>query len=588
MNGERWKEDVARICGVGEGCVRFDDNLIAIWPGNESSNGEIKLELNSLEELFSLEGFEGKIEFKGCVFNGIISAHKMEVKYKIEFVECIFKRMVVFEGMVFEKNLTITGGEFSRGISSGGTVFTEGVDFHGVSFSGEVSFDGCHFGDETFFVSPLFENGVSFKNASFNHVLFKNAKFHSVAFHGCQFIANAVFRGVKFHGNSDFSSSWSTTRDEEDYDYRVSFSGCSFEKKVTFAHSSFRGGFRFQSTICKNGADFSGASFDDSKFDRTEFSSVSFQKSSFDSLASFREVMFKGDASFEDTSFEDCTYFDKSTFDKSAIFAKASFKKEVGFYGAYFKRLFDFRSTTFSAEMNFINVKMNFNFEDIENALDNLSPKDEKIKASNDYRESFRAIKNSLIKANNTLNATDYSKAELYCKELELKAKEPRVLTADWINKLRLSFYRHISDHHTDLLKIINWVLACIGCFGGILLCLKSAKHNNEALVALIVIISFYVCRFSVATNMVQCLKIKKHKTTVSKTLMLIDMAIVLVILALDPSYALGITSFKASAQDSGTVTMIHNLVASVYSVFLLLLLFSLQKTARRNSIVPN
>ena len=55
----------------------------------------------------------------------------------------------------------------------------------------------------------------------------------------------------------------------------------------------------------------------------------------------------------------------------------------------------------------------------------NLAAADKKIIA-NDYRDSFRLIKNNLLKNNNTLDASQHHKMELYCKEIELESKEQK------------------------------------------------------------------------------------------------------------------------------------------------------------------
>lgn len=41
-------------------------------------------------------------------------------------------------------------------------------------------------------------------------------------------------------------------------------------------------------------------------------------------------------------------------------------------------------------------------------------------KFANDFRDSFRTFKNALVKDNNLLDASNFHKCELYCKEIEL------------------------------------------------------------------------------------------------------------------------------------------------------------------------
>ena len=47
---------------------------------------------------------------------------------------------------------------------------------------------------------------------------------------------------------------------------------------------------------------------------------------------------------------------------------------------------------------------------------------------ANDFRDSFRGFKSALIKDNNLLDASEFHRCELYCKEIELYSKETKIL----------------------------------------------------------------------------------------------------------------------------------------------------------------
>lgn len=85
-------------------------------------------------------------------------------------------------------------------------------------------------------------------------------------------------------------------------------------------------------------------------------------------------------------------------------------------------------------------------------------------KFANDFRDSFRVFKNALIKDNNLLDASNFHKYELYCKELELKNKKDKTFK-DVVDKYQLFFYRKLCDHHTDLLKVFHNLLIIIMLF---------------------------------------------------------------------------------------------------------------------------
>ncbi|EGK8106323.1 MFS transporter, partial [Campylobacter lari] len=89
---------------------------------------------------------------------------------------------------------------------------------------------------------------------------------------------------------------------------------------------------------------------------------------------------------------------------------------------------------------------------------------------ANDFRDSFRVFKNALIKDNNLLDASNFHKYELYCKEIELKESWNRIKNVKTDEDLRqnnknysqltdfllLGFYRKLCDHHTDFLRVFN------------------------------------------------------------------------------------------------------------------------------------
>lgn len=81
---------------------------------------------------------------------------------------------------------------------------------------------------------------------------------------------------------------------------------------------------------------------------------------------------------------------------------------------------------------------------------------------------------------NNLLDAQDYHRLELYCKEIELDSRETKVFSKDWIDKWQLWFYRITSEHHTDLLKIFNNVILLMALFGMFVFGLMGIKDSNS------------------------------------------------------------------------------------------------------------
>ena len=110
---------------------------------------------------------------------------------------------------------------------------------------------------------------------------------------------------------------------------------------------------------------------------------------------------------------------------------------------------------------------------------------------TNDFRDGFRPMKYNLNNKGNALDASLFHRLELYCKELELeftlentKAKDSEnskeIKSTDkvevepknkssielFLDLMTLKLYRNTSDHHTNLLRIINFMILTIAVYG--------------------------------------------------------------------------------------------------------------------------
>lgn len=181
-------------------------------------------------------------------------------------------------------------------------------------------------------------------------------------------------------------------------------------------------------------------------------------------------------------------YFNYNSFGNECIFFKNSFEN-LSFYGAKFNS-FVFFQNTIKGSLNAVNANLNFDFENLENKINEQyeefnkykKEKDKKSldKFANDFRDSFRIFKNALIKDNNLLDASNFHKYELYCKEIELKQswdkKDKNVENMtdleknisrirDFVDFLLLGFYRKLCDHHTDFLRVFNNLILLIALY---------------------------------------------------------------------------------------------------------------------------
>ncbi|EDP7608537.1 pentapeptide repeat-containing protein, partial [Campylobacter jejuni] len=181
--------------------------------------------------------------------------------------------------------------------------------------------------------------------------------------------------------------------------------------------------------------------------------------------------------------FNDNVYFNNSIFKDYANFHTCEFEKTANFYGVRFEKTPNFSQAIFKGNLNVVNTNLNFTFDDLQErikqeyasyetqrtakeagVIPNLYQKKSLDKFANDFRDSFRTFKNALIKDNNLLDASNFHKYELYCKEIELKNKKYKTLK-DKMDKWQLIFYRKLCDHHTDILQSLNSLILVIGIF---------------------------------------------------------------------------------------------------------------------------
>ncbi|EAJ2879766.1 pentapeptide repeat-containing protein, partial [Campylobacter coli] len=171
---------------------------------------------------------------------------------------------------------------------------------------------------------------------------------------------------------------------------------------------------------------------------------------------------FRKEVTFSNIKFLGNTNFNNSHFKDYVDFHECKFEKTACFYGAIFDKTPNFSQVIFKDSVNLINVKTNFDFKNLKTTIESMDkPKNE---TANDFRDSFRTFKNALIKDNNLLDASNFHKYELYCKEIELKNKKDKTFK-DIVDRYQLLFYRKLCDHHTDILQSLNSLILVIGIF---------------------------------------------------------------------------------------------------------------------------
>ncbi|EGV1350280.1 pentapeptide repeat-containing protein [Campylobacter coli] len=248
---------------------------------------------------------------------------------------------------------------------------------------------------------------------------------------------------------------------------------------------------------------------------------------------------------FSNTHFKDNVYFNNSEFYSYADFHECEFDDIACFYGVKFHKIPNFSACYFKEQkaVNLINVDIDkLDFKSVEKYIEDnyqdetCENKQEiteeqrnnncKLKCAKHLKDSFRVIKDVLITQNNTLEAQEWHKLELYAKERELlfevescyKEKNKPFIAAksEDKNSINLTFsvlllwiYRVTSLHHTNLPRIINFTSLNIVAFG--------------CLVCLITYLSYHIDKqsnfwfrgvfiLSVLVMAIVYLTLKKHK----------------------------------------------------------------------------
>lgn len=263
---------------------------------------------------------------------------------------------------------------------------------------------------------------------------------------------------------------------------RMYFSNCEFKSKVSLHiidndnTVSFLNGIDFSNCIFEDEINFkrfiSGTSLPENKYYSNEQDTL------------FKNCIFKKRVDFHNSNFFNSIYFNNSHFKDYVDFHECEFEKTACFYGVRFEKTPNFSQVIFKGNLNVVNTNLNFTFDDLQKRIkqeykDFNETKEKKSldKIANDFRDSFRNFKSALIKDNNLLDASDFHKYELYCKEIELKEnwkkKEAKTTPQKnslylkyFIDSLLLGFYRKLSDHHTDFLKVFNNIILLVALYG--------------------------------------------------------------------------------------------------------------------------
>lgn len=378
--------------------------------------------------------------------------------------------------------------------------------------------------------------------------------------------------------------------------YNLSFTKCIFECEIKDT--------RGLSSDIENGIFFLKCEFENKiLFFNLYFKNISFILCNFKNNTTFQACTFKTFCNFESSVFENFVSFDKSMF-----------LDKVSFYNTHFHKVPNFSQAIFNENLNIVNTKLNFTFSNLEEKIEqeceefNKNKKEEDQKSldkfANDFRDSFRIFKNALIKDNNLLDASNFHKYELYCKEIELKNKKGKTFK-DVVNRWQLIFYCKLCDHHTDILQSLNSLILVIGIFviSSVAMVfgfnyslgykpilehwyfsLDFYNHHINSIIQddylLMIFVNLMILFIYLGlVGFALCLKYMRE------FFIIISYVITLLVLAVSPKIlipAMGIFTDKRAMLDPLSV------FGGIYTIIFGFVAFSFIKTIRKNSIVPS
>lgn len=329
----------------------------------------------------------------------------------------------------------------------------------------EIEFENCrHSGDLTI---------NDFKNLSF-----KNCK---IEMFDCRKSNSNIKENLSFKNCVFYSNYYNIDFNPTSYK-NVSFERCIFKSKIQMRKAEFE---NFNLQDCVIGGEF-GA-----------------EKSIFKGIANFKKTKFGVRANPQKTVdlseviFYDNAYFDECKFNHFTTFHSATFKKTASFYEANFNVFPNFSPGDFQGILNFNNIRYGdksiykfSNFDTVKNNIENAYRGDDFLKNAINFRDSFRGIKHKLLENGNSIDALNYGKMELYCREIEL------VYSMNKDENLRSDFNKNLYSFKIfDLFnpKIATIIIAIISLisFFAMWCCFKISFKNSLAFVLILGILLY-------------------------------------------------------------------------------------------------
>ncbi|RAX52025.1 pentapeptide repeat-containing protein [Helicobacter sp. 10-6591] len=413
------------------------------------------------------------------------------------------------------------------------------------------------------FTQCIFETIVDFSGATFNcQTTFLNSIFKAEAFFDhAEFQGGVSFEMSRFKAETSFINTKFSAKQGNNKIAKNNFQDTIFEGYTFFDHAEFKGRVNFESSRFKDEVLFVAINLDKCIFDHIEFNKTKFIKIDYKNAetCTFRNSTFKDTLSFENTDISKLE-FDNVVFNGIVTFNEANFSNKPSF-----------TNCTFSNQFNIEHQYIKYSYEDIIEETQDYSQ-------LLNYRDLFRKLKSNRIAHHNLIDASELHSQELYAREFELQQKETKTIK-EHIEKWQLWFYHKLCDHHTDLLLNLKWLIIAIGLFAS----LYFISRLIQDISILEILNPFGIC-FSIACAFIALILYWFRHIERLDFFASINAVITLWIICYKPQLIFGIANLLGNIKYNG----FENFLITIYTIVIGLIIFSLQKTARKNSIVPN
>ncbi|EEP3854496.1 hypothetical protein HB519_001600 [Campylobacter lari] len=429
--------------------------------------------------------------FLNVHFTDVVQIKEASFDYFI-LIQCVFEDNFFLDQVSSKGQVNFYRTKFNKLVHFVNSEFTGQVDFIETEFFDKVDFNNIKVKDYINLVNLVFWKVFEINKAYLNSfTIAKKIIFHEeVVFLGIEVEENIHIFDAKFEnkitlGVKDFDKMEfidSKALGEVDFGQskgkEVIIKNSNFDNNMMLSYAHFENLLIERSTLkeislsINNFTLTQNINFKDITFGKLYIPKELFVKSvDFERCIFLQDINLK-DYTFNEVAFSTCTfkesvYFNNSWFKKEVDFHECEFEKTACFYGVTFDKAPNFSQALFKSNINVINSNLNFDYARVDEKIKLLSSQGKgryNYEIANDFRDSFRNFKSALIKDNNFLDASNFHKYELYCKEIELKNKKGKTLK-DVVDKYQLFFYRKLCDHHTDLLKVFHNLLIIIMLF---------------------------------------------------------------------------------------------------------------------------